>query len=100
MQQITEMASAMGLQTQTADVQAEQPIIEEALQQFSQVLHKTEAKDKKQQTLMQALIPYLSPRRQIRLERAMKLSHISRLAGAALQNSSLTSILSEEDLHV
>ncbi len=97
-QQIKEMASAMGLNT--AEEAMEPPNIQEALQQFSHVLHQTEAKEHRQQALMRALIPYLSPRRQVKLEKAIQLSRLSRLAGAALQNSALSSLLSEEESHV
>ena len=100
-QQIMEMASAMGFQTTEEDTAAEQPMFQEALQQVSQVLHQTEARDKRQQTLMRALMPYLSPKRKVKLERAMQISHLSRLAGAALQSSSLsTSLSEEEEFHV
>lgn len=101
MQQITEMASAMGLNTPSEERTQEPTVFKEAMQQISQVLHQTEAKDRKQQTLMRALLPYLSPARQKKLERAMQLSHLSRLAGAAMSNGSLTSFLSDEgEFHV
>lgn len=98
-QQIKEMASAMGL-SDTTEEATEPPIIQEALQQVSHVLHQTEAKEQRQQALMRALLPYLSPRRQGKLEKAIQLSRLSRLAGVALQNSSLSSLLSEEESHV
>lgn len=96
-QQIMEMASAMGLNEPSENVQTEQPVIQEALQNVSRVLHQTEAKDRQQQTLMRALLPYLSPRRQAKLEQAMKISHLSRLAGAALQSDQLSPFLTEEE---
>ena len=85
-QQIMEMASAMGLQI-PPEVPAEMPISEEALQRVSQAVHLMEEKDSRQQTLVRALLPYLSPKRQARLERAMKISHLSRLAGVAFSAS-------------
>lgn len=101
MQQIMEMASAMGLNDPKEEITTEQPVIQEALQQVSRVLHQAEAKDKRQQTLMRALLPYLSPSRQAKLERAMQISHLSRLAGAALQNgSTLQSLSVEEEIRV
>lgn len=94
-QQIMEMASAMGLQTSPEPI-TETPVSEEALRRVSQVVHQMEEKDSRQQTLVRALLPYLSPKRQARLERAMKISHMSRLAGAALQSEPMLSIFREE----
>lgn len=96
MQQIMEMAAAMGLQPPAEDIPIEMPELQETLQQVSQVLHKTEAKENRQQTLARALLPYLSPKRQAKLERAMQLSRISRYAGAALQQRSESSSEKEE----
>ena len=95
-QQITEMASAMGLNESIDNAQTVQPAYQEALQHVSRVLHQTEAKDQRQQTLMRALLPYLSPRRQAKLEQAMKISHLSRLASVALQSDPLSPSLTEE----
>lgn len=101
-QQIMEMASAMGLNSTPEEDETEpSSMAREAIAQVSQVLHQTEAKEKKQQTLVRALLPYLSPRRQARLERAMQISHLSRLAGAALQSNPIpVPISGEEEFHV
>ena len=40
----------------------------------------------RREALLQALLPYLDPSRRERLERAMRVAKLSRLAGAALQN--------------
>ena len=101
-QQIMEIASSMGLGTADFGEQADVPAAaSEAIAQVSQVLHQTEAKEKKQQTLVRALLPYLSPGRQARLERAMQISHLSRLAGAALRNNPISAFTGgEEEPHV
>ena len=97
-QQIMEMASAMGLSDEPGEAP---PVAQETMAQVSRVLHQTEAKEKKQQTLVRALLPYLSPKRQARLERAMQISHLSRLAGAALQSNQIpVSAAEEEEFHV
>ena len=44
------------------------------------------AAEPRQEALLQALLPYLNPARQKRLERALRVARISRIAGAALQN--------------
>lgn len=64
MQQIKDMASSMGIQPE-ADIP----------DQINQ----------KQERLIQALLPYLKPQRQAKLERVMRLSHLSRMAGMALR---------------
>ena len=40
----------------------------------------------RQEALLQALMPYLHPSRRKRLERALRVARLSKLAGAALQN--------------
>lgn len=84
MQQIMELASSFGaMEPNESSQSTEFPI--GMIQQLSQVLQQAETQDKRQETLVQALLPYLSPGRKIRLERAMQLSHFSRLAGAAFR---------------
>lgn len=61
--------------------------LEAALQQVSQIMQQAQTKGSRQQTLVQALLPYLNPKRQERLERAMQLSQLSRIAGSALQGN-------------
>lgn len=93
-QQIMEMASAMGLQAPSEP--QEIPVTEETIQQVSQIMHRMEERDSRQQTLIRALLPYLSPRRQQRLERAMKFSNLSRLAEVALQSDHGLGFFNEE----
>ena len=84
-QQIMEMASSIGLQPP-----------EDISEQVTNALHRTEAKDKRQETLVRALLPYLHPNRQARLERAMQISHLTRIAGAAFKNAQLSTTSSED----
>lgn len=100
-QQIMEMASSMGLSGQMSDEIPSGILPQEMIQQVSGLLQQTEMKDKQQQTLIRALLPYLNPRRQARLERAMQLSHISRLAGAAMRNGAGIHLSTQEgEIHV
>ena len=85
MQQILDMAAAFGLPTQELPKTIEQVDPE----QMSKVLHTAEARGKKQQALIHALLPYLRPGRQARLERAMQVAHLTHLASAALGSSVL-----------
>lgn len=77
-QQIKDMASTMGI-----------PPSLEMSDQVSQ----------KQERLIQALLPYLRPQRQAKLERVIHLSHLSRMAGAALRTVNTTE-QKEEQSHV
>ena len=54
-------------------------------QEVSAVLTKTQ--NQKQQALIQALLPYLRPGKQRRLERAMQVAQLSNLAELALRAS-------------
>lgn len=86
MKQIMEMASAMGFTPGGADAAQQQAMAEDAAQQVTQLIARSEKQEHRQQTLVQALLPYLNPRRQARLERAVQLSRLSRLAGSALRS--------------
>ena len=56
---------------------------------------------KKQQTLINALLPYLQPTRQTKLRRAMELSRMTQVAAEALQRVNIgTAGTGEEDAHV
>ena len=98
--QIMDIAESMGVSAQIPDVQT-QELPQQMIQQVSHVFQKTETKTKQQQTLIRALLPYLNPKRQARLERAMQLSQISRLAGAAIRNgTAVYPSAQEDDIHV
>ncbi len=43
-------------------------------------------REPRQEALLQALLPYLNPARRSRLERALRVAKLSKIAGAALQN--------------
>ena len=98
MQQIMEMASSLGLAAQPEAAMDGTPNAE-AVKWVSNILSQTEEKDQRQQSLVRALLPYLTPKRRLRLERAMKISHLSRLAGTALQNNQAVFALREEEKH-
>ena len=80
MQQIMDMAAALGVSTQDA-IPPELPAT------LTQALEANQALDRKQDALVQALLPYLRPGRQARLERAIRIARLSHLAGAALRST-------------
>ncbi len=98
-QQIMEVASSMGLSMPAEGTEIPDLPDPATLAQVSQMLNQAEAKDKRQETLVRALLPYLKPNRKARLERAMQLSHLSRLAGAAFQSGQFPFNSSQEDIH-
>ncbi len=67
MQQIMNMAASLGLQPPTEQAEGT-------------------PKDNRQESLVRALMPYLHPRRQARLQRVMELTDLTRLAGAAFRS--------------
>lgn len=87
MRQISEIAAAMDIPSDSENASTANLFSKPMIQHFSEIIRQTEEKGKKQQSLIHALMPYLNPSRRIKLERAMQISQISRLAGAALQHN-------------
>lgn len=77
--QILHLANTLGIQP-PPDLSPEQG--SEMASRISQLLDQNQAQEKKQQALVHALLPYLRPGRQVRLERAMQIAHLSHIAGA------------------
>ena len=102
LQKIMDMAASFGLQNSgETENRSETKSSHEMIRQVSQVIQETESKKQRQEALVQALLPYLNPSRQIKLERAMQISHISRLAGATLRgNLNLSDEKGGLDTHV
>ena len=84
MQQIMELASTFGT---VPNLTEEGTNAENITQGITKVLYQTKEKEAKQQALVQALLPYLRPGHQKRLERAVQIARLSHLAGAALQHN-------------
>lgn len=95
MAQLVSMAQSMGLQSllpqekaaPAADVPAppSAPIDPEMLAPLMQLLQAAQSSDPKQEALVRALKPYLSPERRDKLDRAAVLARFGRLAFAALK---------------
>lgn len=77
--QIMTLASNLGIQPPKDLTPEEGPQI---AAQMNRLLTQNQEREKKQQALVRALLPYLQPQRQARLERAMQVAHLSHLAGA------------------
>lgn len=92
MKQIMDMAAALGVAPDGG------PPPEQLPEKISDALHHAQAIDRKQEALVHALLPYLQPGRQARLERAMQIARLSHLAGAALRSGEAPS--REEADHV
>lgn len=61
------------------------PLSQEQVQAIGKMLQQTQSTEKRQEALVHALRPYLKPGRLSKLERAMQIARVSRLAGLALK---------------
>lgn len=77
--QIMTLATSLGIQPPNELNPEQAPKMAE---QVNRLLSQNQEREQKQQALVRALLPYLQPRRQARLERAMQVAHLSHLAGA------------------
>ena len=107
MNQITELASAFGLeQNATQSIDSPKGLTGELgniFQNFKEIpcnSNDFKEKDAKQQALMQALLPYLKPNRRIKLERALQVATISQLANTALRTELQKTSTKEETYDV
>ncbi len=84
MAQIFQMASSLGASSPS---ETSTPLMDEnmlfSLMQLMQQLQQTDAK---QDALLCALKPYLAPDRQAKLDKAMQIARLSRIAGFAMKN--------------
>ena len=93
MQQLMETAKSLGLQPPETEAAIPSP---EIATRITAAVQKASVQDQKQQALIHALLPYLRPAKQRRLERAMQVARLSHLAGFALRSNSAE----QEDFHV
>lgn len=80
MQQIMELAASLGGSPEQL------PVMPDTIRNVLQQANRT---DPRQEALIRALLPYLRPGRQERLERAMQIARLSHLAEFALQTASI-----------
>ena len=83
MQQIMQIAKSLGGESR-ANTETELPLPDISL--LTQMLHTDSQQESNRTALLNALLPYLKPERQWRLERAMQLARFSNLAELALQS--------------
>lgn len=94
MKYITQMAEAIGGSSQNGAVdQSSQSSITE----LSNAVCSVKAKEEKHQALIRALLPYLRPGHQQRLERAMQIAKISHFAEVALKTGAQHASSSEQE---
>lgn len=94
--QIMETVSEMGFPISTNQNESD-GFPENILHQLTSSLQQTAPREQRQQLLLQALLPYLSPGRRTRLERAVQISQFSRLAGSAWRSTHPAMTSDEED---
>ena len=83
LEQIRAMAASLGFSPDADNPPGEENTEASAAQGLPFPLPGSEPR---QEALLRALMPYLNPGRQKRLERALRVAKLSRIAGAALQN--------------
>ena len=87
MGQIFELAKGFGISPEESETPS--PETDTAgIAGILQMLQQSKTPDGKQDALIHALMPYLHPARQKRLQRAIRIARISQLAGYALKNYS------------
>ena len=87
MEQIMQIARNLGLGPELASAEPEAPDISI----LTKLLQSGGQQDTNRNALLSALLPYLKPDRQRRLEKAMQLARFSSIAEAALQSFRETS---------
>ena len=80
LKQIMDIAAVVGQKMGT-----ESPLPSDLPEQINSVLCKAQHKDEREDALIHALIPYLRPHPQARLQRAVEVAHLSQLAEIALK---------------
>lgn len=88
MAQIMSLAQSLGgQQEQTEKQAAPSPIIDEGMMQaVFGMMQQMQQTDSRQDALLCALKPYLAPERREKIDRAIQIARISRLAGSALRS--------------
>ena len=81
MQQISQIASVIGMPSP----ENPQSFPVEIPESITSALETVQRKGEKQQALVRALLPYLSPTHQKKLEQAIKIAQLSQWAGATMQ---------------
>ena len=82
MEQILNIAKSLGISGEAQPDPAAMP----ELGSVMELLQAGRQQEPRRDALLRALLPYLSPDRQRRLEKAMQIAKLSNLAGFALQN--------------
>lgn len=89
MAQIMSLAQSLGgsQQEEQSPVSPPTPPIDEGMMQAMMgLMQQARQTDSRQEALLAALKPYLAPERREKIDRAMQLAKISRIAGSALRN--------------
>ncbi len=92
MKQIMDMAAALN-QGQTS---SPEELLHNIPSDLTEMLHNEQEKEVKQQALVHALLPYLRPGHQKRLQQAVQVARLTRLAGSAWRSSGGGGLVDEE----
>ena len=92
MKQVMQIAQSLG-KTNSQDQDQSSSLLPAEL---TKMLHHTKEKEEKHQALVSALLPYLRPGHQKRLQRAIEIARLSQLAGAAFKTGNMASTTETE----
>ena len=92
MAEISKIAASLGLQKE-GDLSNSTPPIPEGITGF---LSTAQKRDEKQDALVRALLPYLRPNHQKKLEQAIRVAQITHWAGITLQTQKETAAKEEQ----
>ncbi len=84
MAQIMSMAQSFGFQPESEPSAPSSLPDEEMLRGMMQLMQQVQQNDGRQEALLRALKPYLAPDRREKLDKAMQLARLSKIAGCAL----------------
>ena len=97
MKQVMDLASAIQLEAPESSISMDPKDLAETITKTVGLVQKNE---QKQQALVHALLPYLRPGRQTKLQRAMEVARLSQIANAALRSNRIFSGSKEASDHV
>lgn len=92
MKQVMQIAQSLG-KTNSQDQDQSSSLLPAEL---TKMLHHAKEKEEKHQALVSALLPYLRPGHQKRLQRAIEIARLSQLAGAAFKTGNMASTTETE----
>lgn len=96
MKQVMQIAQSLGKTNSQDQDQDQDQSISLLPAELTKMLHHAREREEKHQALVSALLPYLRPGHQKRLQRAIEIARLSQLAGAAFKTGNMASTTETE----